>query len=123
MFSSRTGRALAQRNVLRALRAAQRRAIDEQGGPTFPALHHTDRRGRPLPPAPGTVPCFHSFRHTAASRAIADGESAEEVAWQARAPHSVVTCAVYFHEIKSADRLAHRRQRAEAQYGEIGQHP
>jgi integrase len=118
VFATRTGRPIAQRNVLRALRAAQRRAAD-RGEPTFPALHRTDRRGRPLPPPAGEVPCFHSFRHTAASRAIASGESAEEVAWQLGHRNSVVTRAVYIQEIKSADRLAHRRQRAEKAYTDI----
>ncbi len=123
VFSSRTGRALAQRNVLRALRAAQKRAASAQGEPTFPILHEVDRRRRPVPPPPGTVPCFHSFRHTAASRAIASGESAEEVSWQLGHRNSVVTRSIYIHEIKSADRLARRRRRAEAYYGEIVQYP
>ncbi len=51
----------------------------------------------------------------AASRAIASGESAEEVAWQLGHRNR----AVYIQEIKSADRLAHRRQRAEKAYTDI----
>jgi integrase len=82
VFASRSGRALAQRNVLRALRRAQELAVDGRGRPTFPALHERDERGRRLPPVAGALPTFHSFRHTAASHAIAAGESAEEVSWQ-----------------------------------------
>jgi integrase len=115
VFASRSGRPLGQRNVLRALRRAQERAVDSRGRPTFPALHERDERGRRLPPAPGTVPSFHSFRHTAASHAIAAGESAEEVSWQLGHRNSVVTRAVYVHELKTAERTARRRQRMEDQ--------
>lgn len=89
------------------------------GAPTFPVLHDVDVRGRPVPATPRALPNFHSFRHTAASRAIASGESAEEVAWQLGHRNSVVTRAVYIQEIKTADRLAHRRQRAEHAYAEL----
>ena len=46
VFATRTGRPLGQRNVARALRAAQTRARDQQGRPTFPILHERDPRGR-----------------------------------------------------------------------------
>jgi len=72
-------RPLGQHNVLRALRRAQERAVDGRGRPTFPALHERDERGRRLAPTAGKLPTFHSFRHTAASHAIAAGESTEEV--------------------------------------------
>jgi integrase len=62
---------------------------------------------------PGTLPTFDSFRHTAASHAIAAGESAEEVSWQLGHRNSVVTRAVYLHELKTAERTARRRQRME----------
>jgi integrase len=113
VFASRSGRALAQRNVLRALRRAQELAVDERGRPTFPALHERDQRGRRAPLLPGALPNFHSFRHTAASYAIAAGESAEEVSWQLGHRNSVVTRAVYVHELKTAERTARRRQRME----------
>lgn len=61
------------------------------------------------------MPCFHSFRHTAASRAIANGESAEEVSWQLGHRNSVVTRA-YIQEIKTTEREARRRDRTEADY-------
>ena len=115
VFASRSGRPLGQRNVLRALRRAQERAVDGRGRPTFPALNERDERGRRLPPMPGTLPAFHSFRHTAASHAIAAGESAEEVSWQLGHRNSVVTRAVYVHELKTAERTARRRQRMEAE--------
>jgi integrase len=114
VFASRSG-PLGQRNVLRALRRAQERAVDGRGRPTFPALHQRDERGRSLPVAPGVLPTFHSFRHTAASHAIAAGESAEEVSWQLGHRNSVVTRAVYVHELKTAERTARRRQRMEDQ--------
>ena len=108
-----------QRNVVRALRAAQARAVDEHGRPTFPALHETDEHGRALRPPAGAVPSFHSFRHTAASRAIAAGESAEEVSWQLGHRNSVVTRAVYIQEIKSVERRARRRARLDAAYADV----
>ena len=115
VFASRSGRPLGQRNVLRALRRAQECAVDGRGRPTFPALHDRDERGLCLPPAPGALPTFHSFRHMAASHAIAAGESAEEVSWQLGHRNSVVTRAVYVHELKTAERTARRRQLMEAE--------
>lgn len=116
IFSTRSSRALSQRNVLRALRAAQSRAMTGDDQRAFPELHRCDLRGRRIPPPPGAVPSFHSFRHTAASRAIAAGESAEEVAWQLGHRNSTVTRAVYVQEIKSAERTSRRRARMEAEY-------
>jgi integrase len=74
VFCTRTGRPLSQSNVNRELRNAQRRARTAEGEPTFPVLHD----GRAVPR--GAMPTFHAFRHTAASYAIAEGESAEDVA-------------------------------------------
>ena len=65
------------------------------------------------------VPSFHSFRHTAASEAIAAGESAEEVSWQLGHKTSLITRAVYIQEIKSAESTARRRARMEARYGSL----
>jgi integrase len=48
VFATRSGRALGQRNVQRALRKAQERAADEHGRPTFPILHETDNDGEPV---------------------------------------------------------------------------
>src|SRR4051812_32080761 len=45
VFSTRTGRPLSQRNVLRALYRAQARARDPQGRPTFPELFERDAHG------------------------------------------------------------------------------
>jgi integrase len=67
----------------------------------------------------GSVPNFHAFRHSAASWAIANGESPEEVSWQLGHKSSVVTRVVYLQEVKSAERTAHRRARMEAQYGPL----
>jgi integrase len=65
------------------------------------------------------VPWFHAFRHTAASDAIAAGESAEEVAWQLGHRSSVVTRNVYVQEIKTAERSARRRAQLDARYGAL----
>jgi integrase len=119
VLASRSGRPLAQRNVIRALWATQRRATDEAGRPTFPALQERNWRGRPTPPPRSAVPSFHSFRHTAAREAIAAGESAEEVAWRLGHRNSVVTRSVYIQEIRNAQRSAERRARLGARYGEL----
>lgn len=65
----------------------------------------------------GSVPNFHSFRHTTASEAIAAGDSAEEVSWQLGHKNSNVTRTVYVQEIKNAERRARQRARLEARYG------
>ncbi|MFN8204570.1 MAG: site-specific integrase [Solirubrobacteraceae bacterium] len=119
VFATRSGRALAQRNVMRALRQAQARAVDAKGRPTFPLMHQVDGQGNALPVPKGAAPTFHGFRHSAASVAIAAGESAEEVSWQLGHRNSTVTREIYVQEIRSAERTARRRARMEAQYGSI----
>ena len=119
VFCTRTGRALGQRNVLRALRLAQTKARDDAGELTFPALHVRDERGAPVPVPRGAVPNFHGFRHSAASEAIAAGESAEEVSWQLGHRNTVVTRTVYLQEIRSAERSARRRDQMERRYGSV----
>lgn len=111
VFCSRSGRALGQRNVGRALRAAMLIASDAEGRPTFPALREDG------PVARGAVPTFHAFRHSAASQAISDGEGAEEVSWMLGHRNSNVTRAVYLREIRDGERVAQRRARMEARYG------
>jgi integrase len=102
---------------MRALRQAQRRATDHEGHPTFPQLHVVDEQGRRVKPPAGSVPSFHGFRHSAASEAIAAGDSAEEVSWQLGHKSSLVTRAVYVQEIRTAERTARRRARMAARYG------
>jgi hypothetical protein len=65
------------------------------------------------------VPCFHSFRHLAASQAICDGDSAEEVSWLLGHKSSVVTRTVYIREIRSEERKTQRRAKMEARYGSM----
>jgi integrase len=96
VLTTRTGRPLGHRNVLRELRRAERTAIDPNGRPMFPVLHE----GRTV--ERGSVPNFHSFRHTAASEAIAAGDGAEEVSYQLGHKDSNVTRGIYVQEIKSA---------------------
>ncbi|MGH2973877.1 MAG: tyrosine-type recombinase/integrase, partial [Solirubrobacterales bacterium] len=104
VFSTATGRAIEQRNVNRALRRSQKAAVDDLGRPTFPILSEKDADDKPVMVPRGAVPNFHSFRHSAASEAIAQGDSAEEVSWQLGHRNSTVTRAVYVQEIKSAER-------------------
>ena len=66
-----------------------------------------------------SLPSFHSFRHTAASEAIKDGESAEEVSWQLGHRNSNVTRSVYVQEIRDVERTAARREKYEARIGGI----
>ncbi len=113
VFSTRMGRPIAQRNLIRELRRAMKAATDDKGRPTFPALHE----GRPI--KRGELPTFHGFRHTAASQAIHDGDSAEEVSWQLGHRSSLVTRAIYITEIQSAEREAKRREKMEARYGSV----
>ncbi|HEY6878063.1 MAG TPA: hypothetical protein VI299_08580 [Polyangiales bacterium] len=104
VFSTNTGRALGQRNVLRALYRAQELARTPEGAPTFPALFEHDEHGhlrvddkgryvlsrlsrKELPP----VPDFHALRHTAAMNA----DDAEEARDLLRHRNSNVTRTVY----------------------------
>ena len=119
VFATRTGRALGQRNVLRELRRAMTAATDAKGRPTFAALQAIEKGAPPSRVPRGAVPNFHSFRHTAASEAIAAGDGAEEVSWQLGHRNSNVTRAVYVQEIKSAERSAKRRGKLEARYNEL----
>ncbi len=116
VFATRSGRPIGQRNVLRALRDAQARAVDADGQPTFPALLAALEAGPPIPRA--CAPSFHGFRHSAASLALANGESAEEVSWQLGHKNSLVTRAVYVQELRTVERQARRRARMETQYGD-----
>lgn len=103
VFATRKGTAINQRNVVKELRATMTCAVDERGEPTFPVLH----TGKPVPR--NAAPCFHSFRHTAASAAFADGERVEDVAWLLRHASPNTTRAVYLHEIRDGDARAKRR--------------
>lgn len=119
VFATRSGKAIQQRNVGLALRAAQQRATDADGRPTFPILNERDDHGNAVEVPRGAIPSFHGFRHTAVSVAIAAGESAEEVSWQLGHKNSNITRAVYVQEVKSAERTARRRSRMEARYGSM----
>ena len=117
VFATGTGRPLSQRNVSRALRAAQRRAVTPDGLPTFPILHECDDRGRPVKVPRGVLPSMHSYRHTYASRALLAGESVDEVAFLLGHRNANVTRAVYVREVADARRKAARRSRVAAEYG------
>jgi len=119
VFSTRTGRPFGQRNIVRALRAAQRLAKDSDGGPTFPALHARDEDGKPIPVPHGAVPSMHSFRHTVASRALLAGESVDEIAFLLGHRDANVTRAVYVREVSDARRRGLRRSRIVAEFGDV----
>ena len=119
VFCTRTGRPFSQRNVIRALREAQRHAYDEDGNPTFPELHARDEQGRPLQVPRGTLPSMHGFRHTAASRALVAGESIDEIAFLLGHRDANVTRAVYVRELADSRRRRMRRSRMIAEYGDL----
>ena len=114
VFATRSGRPFGQRNVLRGLRAAQARAIDGDGRPTFPAL--VEAIEATTTPPRDAAPTFHGFRHSAASLALANGESAEEVSWQLGHKNSVVTRSINVQELRTVERSARRRARMASQY-------
>ena len=118
VFASRTGRPLQQRNVARALREAQARAVDADGRPSFPILRETDADGRRVRITRGTLPSMHSFRHTVASRALLAGESVDEVAFLLGHRDGTVTRTVYVREVADARRRALRRSRMAAEYAD-----
>jgi integrase len=119
VFCTCTGRPLGQRNVSRALRIAERTAVDEDGRPTFPQLHRLDHRGEPVPVEHGELPSMHSFRHTVASRALLAGESVDEIAFLLGHRNANVTRAVYVRELSDARRRTMRRSRIIAEYGDL----
>ncbi|MFZ1997196.1 MAG: site-specific integrase [Solirubrobacteraceae bacterium] len=116
VFATGTGRPLQQRNVARALRDAQKRAVDGDGRPAYPILHERDEGGEPVPVPRGVLPSMHSFRHTVASRALLAGESVDEVAFLLGHRDGTVTRTVYVREIADARRRAMRRSRMAAEF-------
>lgn len=119
VFATRTGGPLRQRNVCRALRDAERDALDENSRPTFPMLHETDEFGRPVAIPHGALPSMHSFRHTVASRALLAGESVDEIAFLLGHRDANVTRAVYVRELADARRRTMRRSRMLAEFSDI----
>jgi integrase len=117
VFATRTGEAIRQRNLSRELRAAQTRAVDAKGRPIFPLLHVKDDDGNRVNPPRNSIPSWHSLRHSAASEAIHDGESIEDVADRLGHKNTIITETIYRHEIKSAKRSAERRARLDTRYG------
>jgi integrase len=103
VFATRSGRAIGQRNLLRALYTAQERARTPEGRPTFPELFEHDERGHLVVDERGEfaprradrreleLPDFHALRHTAAM----DCDDAEEARDLLRHKNSNVTRAVY----------------------------
>jgi integrase len=119
VFCTRTGRPFSQRNIGRALRAAQVSATNERGEPTFPVLHAVDDHGDPVRVPHGAVPSMHSFRHTVASRALLAGESVDEVAFLLGHRDANVTRAVYLRELSDARRRTMRRSRIADEFADL----
>jgi integrase len=118
-FATRSGRAFSQRNIARALRAAQTAAQTLDGRPTFPALRQKDSADQALQLAHGAIPSMHSFRHTVASRALLAGESIDEVAFLLGHRDANVTRAVYLRELSDARRRAMRRSRMFTEFRDV----
>jgi integrase len=119
VFCTRTGRPFSQRNIARALRGAQSKAMTPTGEPTFHALHIIDEASEPVPPPQGAVPSMHSFRHTVASRALLAGESVDEIAFLLGHRDANVTRAVYVREVADARRRTMRRSKMVAEFSEL----
>lgn len=116
VFATGTGRPLQQRNVARALREAQMRAVDAGGRPAYLILHELDDQGQRVAIPRGVVPSMHSFRHTVASRALLAGESVDEVAFLLGHRDGTVTRTVYVREVADARRRAMRRSKMAAEF-------
>jgi integrase len=119
VFCTRSGRAVGQRNVGRALRGAETVAKTPSGEPTFPVLHVIDGAGKRVTPPRGAVPSMHSFRHTVASRALLAGESIDEVAFLLGHRDANVTRAVYVRELADVRRRSMRRSNMTAEFADI----
>ena len=119
VFATRRGGPFRQMNIGRALRSAQRSAVDANDSPTFPILHEVDGQGRAVPVPHGALPSMHSFRHTVASRALLAGESVDEVAFLLGHRDANVTRAVYVRELADARRRTMRRSRMIAEFSDL----
>lgn len=120
VFATRSGRAISQRNVLRALYRAQERARKPNGQPTFPELFE-DEHGNlivndrdeyvrnDIPRKELRLPTFHGIRHAAAM----DCDDLEEAQLMLRHKDYTVTAKVYRPHI-TAKRRARLRERMEA---------
>jgi integrase len=108
-----------QRNIGRALRAAQGKAVDRERQPTFPVLHERDQLGNPMLVPHGAVPSMHSLRHTMASRALLAGESVDEIAFLLGRRDANVTRAVYVRELADTRRQTMHRSRLAAEYTDV----
>ena len=119
MFATRTGRAISQRNTLRELRRAMTAARTTDGAPTFPALFEHDARGELAVEIDQPFRAGASVARGRCRRSTASGTPPRpsrsptatwrRSSWQLGHKSSVVTRSVYRHEVKNAERTAHRR--------------
>jgi integrase len=117
VFATATGRARSQRNVGRALRATQRRAVDEHGAPTLRSSTKRTTRG-----IPSRFPVVRFPRCTASATPSPAGRSSRVRAWTrllSCSGHSNanVTRTVYLREISDGRRRARRRSQMVGEYG------
>jgi hypothetical protein len=91
----------------------------DNGRLTFPILSELDDQGESVKIERGDLPSFHSFRHSAASNAIAAGDGVEETSWMLGHKDSTVTRRVYISEVRTVERSAKRRGRLEARMGGV----
>ena len=119
VFATCIGGPLRQRNVGRALRVAQRNAMKDDGGPTFPISPQTGRAWGVLAGASRRAAAMHSFRHTVASRALLAGESVDEIAFLLGHRDANVTRGVYVRELADTRRRSMRRSRMIAEFGQL----
>ena len=119
VFATCTGGPLRQRNVGRALRVAQRNAMKDDGGPTFPISPQTDEHGESLRVPPASC-----------RRCTASGIPSPVVrSWPARACDEIafllghrdanVTRGVYVRELADTRRRSMRRSRMIAEFGQL----
>lgn len=111
VFSTRSARAITRRNVSRALRAAQKAAVKDDGQPAFRTLHEVDETGKSKPVAAGVIPSMHSFRHSYVSYGLRNGVSLFDLSRELGHSSPTVTGQIYAHEINDAGLKTRRRAR------------
>lgn len=116
VFATGTGRPLQQRNVARALREAQKRAVDGDGQADIPDPPRGGRGGGTGPGASWRDPIDAFVSSYVASRALLAGESVDEVAFLLDHRDGTVTRTVYLREVADARRRSMRRSRMAAEF-------
>jgi integrase len=116
VFATVNGTPVSQRNLLRALDNAQRKATGEDGQPIYPRAAYIDpagklvvrRRedGKLVSRKDAGLPHVHGMRHSLATRIIEDGHRTEDATAILRHKDSEVTRRIYVHAIHSVEQHA-----------------